>query len=87
MTRKWLFRAVGVGGEDLEAQAPTVVCKGEYHLAETIVSLAKRYGVPVVERPELAEALSEVELDQEVPAHLFEVAASLLVEIGVLGKK
>jgi type III secretion system FlhB-like substrate exporter len=51
------------------------------------VALAKRYGVPVVERPELAEALSEVELDQEVPAHLFEVAASLLVEIGVLGKK
>lgn len=87
MATKRLFRAVGVGGDDLEFQAPTVVCKGEYNLAETIVSLAKRYGVPVVERPELAEALSEVELDQEVPAHLFEVAASLLVELGIVGKK
>lgn len=85
MNRPGLFRAVGIGGDDLEVEAPRVVCKGEYQLADTIVLLAKRYGVPVVERPELAEALSEVPLDEEIPAHLFELAASLLVELRIIG--
>lgn len=87
MTQSKIFRAVGIGGEDLALDAPRVVCKGEYQLADTIVSLAKRHGIPVVERPELAEALAEVPLDEEIPAHLFELAASLLVELRIIGGK
>jgi flagellar biosynthesis protein len=79
-----VFQAVGLGGETDIDTAPRVVCKGEYGLADTIVALAKRYGVPVVERAELTEALMQVPLDQEIPDELFEAAAVLLVEVGAL---
>jgi type III secretion system FlhB-like substrate exporter len=87
MTESTIFRAVGLAGDDLQSTAPELVCKGEYHLADTIVSLARRYGVPVVERAELASALNDLPLDTEIPSHLFEAAAELLAEIGVIGKK
>ena len=49
-----------------------------------MVAVARANGIPVVEKPELCEALVSVELDQSIPQKLFEAAAALLVEIGVL---
>lgn len=87
MLRKDLFQAVALGFPDGEECAPSVVAKGEFDMAAHMVAMATKYGIPVVERPELCEALHEVEVDQSIPQQLFEAAAALLVEIGILHRR
>ncbi|MBX7136694.1 MAG: EscU/YscU/HrcU family type III secretion system export apparatus switch protein [Oligoflexia bacterium] len=64
--------------------APSLSCRGEFLAADEIVRLARRFGVSVVEHPELARALDPLELDQEIPRELFEAVAVLLAELGKL---
>ena len=47
--------------------APRVVAKGRGELGERIVELAREHGVPIEENEVLAGALSQVELDDEIP--------------------
>ena len=63
---------------------PILSAVGEYDLANLIVACARRYGVPIVERPDFCEALSQLEIDQEIPTELFEAAATILAEVGAL---
>jgi flagellar biosynthesis protein len=57
---------------------PTVVAKGEGHVAETIVAKAREAGVAVEENPLLAKALSAVELDRPIPEVLFKAVAEVI---------
>jgi|GEM_PF-1421615 len=66
--------------EDTES-GPIVAALGEHRIAGYIVECARRHGIPIVERPELCEALSECELDDHIPADLFEAAAVVLNEV------
>jgi type III secretion system FlhB-like substrate exporter len=50
-----------------------------------MVEVARRYGIPVVEKPEMCSLLDDVEVGTSIPESLFKAAAALLVEIGVLG--
>ncbi len=61
--------------------APTVAVQGEHLMADQIVRVARRFGVPVVERPALAQALSGIDLDQQIPERLYEAVALVLREI------
>jgi flagellar biosynthetic protein FlhB len=59
--------------------APKVVAKGAGYLAERIKQEARRYGVPILERPALARAVYRaVRLDQEIPKVLFQAVAEVL---------
>jgi flagellar biosynthetic protein FlhB len=59
--------------------APKVVAKGAGHLAERIKLEARRYGIPILERPALARAVYRaVRLDQEIPKVLFQAVAEVL---------
>ena len=84
MAESNVFQAVALGFPSGEESPPAVVARGEYALADYMVAVARANGIPVVEKPELCEALVSVELDQSIPQKLFEAAAALLVEIGVL---
>ncbi len=87
MRRKDLFQAVALGFPQGEESPPSVVAKGEFDMAAHMVAVATKYGIPIVERPEVCEALGEVEIDQSIPQQLFEAAATLLVEIGILHRR
>lgn len=58
--------------------APRVVAKGRGELAARIVDLAEQNGIIIDTSPELAEALSGVEIDEEIPTELFEAAAQVI---------
>jgi flagellar biosynthetic protein FlhB len=59
--------------------APKVVAKGAGHIAERIKQEARRYGVPIFERPPLARAVFRaVGVDQEIPKILFQAVAEVL---------
>jgi flagellar biosynthesis protein len=58
--------------------APVLIAKGKGHMAETILQTAKANGVPVQEDASLVEVLSKLDLDQEIPAELYQLVAEVL---------
>jgi flagellar biosynthetic protein FlhB len=63
-----------------EQAAPVVVAKGAELFARQIRQLATQHNVPIIENPPLARALYQlVEIDQEVPANLYQAVAELLM--------
>jgi flagellar biosynthesis protein len=78
------FQAFALGFPDGSDAPPALTARGEYGLADEIVRIARRYGIPVVEKDEIAQSLAPLEIDQRIPPELFEVAAALLVEVGAI---
>lgn len=71
-----------------QMNAPKVVAKGVDFLALQIRHLAEESNVPIVEEPPLARALFySVEVDQEIPEHLFKAVAQILAYVYHLKKK
>ena len=58
--------------------APRVTAKGRGALAEQIRESAEAHGVPIEENAPLAEALSTVELDDEIPEALYRAVAEVI---------
>ena len=73
--------AVGLDYQGRKGETPAVAVKGEQLVADDVVRLAKRFGIPVVERETLAEALKALEEGQEIPEELFEAVAVVLHEL------
>ncbi len=61
--------------------APRVVAKGRGEVGERIIEAARAHGVPIEQNAGLAEALSKVELDEEIPEALYRAVAEVLVFI------
>ena len=59
-------------------QAPRVVAKGRGSLAEKIIQLAQKNNVPVHQDSDLVEVLVRLELDQFIPADLYQAVAEIL---------
>jgi len=68
---------------DTEAMlAPEVTAKGADYLCEKIKEIARAYGVPIVERPELARTIYHtVEIGQAIPEPLYVAVAEVLATI------
>ena len=58
--------------------APKVTASGAGYVADRIVEVARANGVPVREDPALAEALTALELDQEIPRDLYTAVAEAI---------
>lgn len=58
--------------------APVINAKGSGDLALEMVSLARENGVFVAEDPVLAQTLSNLEIDQEIPESLYNSVAVIL---------
>ncbi len=72
-------------GED---NAPRVAAKGEGWIAEKIIEMARKHGVPVKDDPDLVEVLSKLDLSEEIPAEIYVVIAELLAFVYKMnGKK
>lgn len=61
--------------------APRVAAKGKGFVADAILKLAAEHNVSIEENPVLAEALSGVELDDEIPEALYRAVAEVLTFI------
>jgi flagellar biosynthesis protein len=71
-------RSVAIRYEQ-ELPAPFIVASGRGDLARRIREIARQSGVAVVERPELAEALIDLDVGTFIPEELYRVIAELLV--------
>jgi flagellar biosynthesis protein len=61
--------------------APRVVASGRGAVGEAIIAKAKEANVPIQQNAALAEALSTIELDQEIPEALYKAVAQVLAYI------
>lgn len=61
------------------SHAPVVVARGSGLLAQRILEAAREAGVPVREDPALAAALTQLELDEQIPEELYAAVAEALV--------
>ena len=59
-------------------RAPRVTARGRDELAEQIIELAHRHGVPMQENQPLAGLLSRVELGDEIPENLYLAVAQVI---------
>jgi flagellar biosynthesis protein len=58
--------------------APRVTAKGRGALAERILKTAREHDVPIEDDSLLAEALSRVPLDDEIPIELYRAVATVI---------
>jgi len=58
--------------------APRVVAKGAGEVAERILEVARRHGVPLESDPGLLDLLARVDLGEEIPRPLFAAVAQVL---------
>jgi flagellar biosynthesis protein len=58
--------------------APTVTATGRGHVAEKILETAREHDVAIEQNPVLAEALSRIELESEIPIPLYKAVAEVI---------
>lgn len=58
--------------------APRVVAVGRGELGQRIIDAAREHGVPLETNAPLAEALSTIELETEIPEALYEAMAVII---------
>jgi len=58
--------------------APRVVATGRGFVGEKIIAAAAAHGVPIEKNPALAESLSTIALDEEIPEALYVAVAEIL---------
>lgn len=73
--------AVGLGYSVNSESPPTIAVKGDNFEADEIVRIAKRFGIPIIAKKELARALKVLNLDEKVPAQLFEAVALVIAQV------
>ena len=59
-------------------RAPRVTAKGSGLLAQKIIDLAKKHGVPLREDPALVQILAQLDFHQEIPPSVYVVVAEIL---------
>ena len=70
--------AVALDYEAGTTTAPVVVAKGRGAIAEKILEIAKENGITIEANPMLVEALSGVELNEQIPRELYAAVAEVI---------
>jgi flagellar biosynthesis protein len=81
-------KAVALAYTPGKDRAPKVTAKGSGRVAEKIIEIARHNHLAIHEDPDLVEALSFLDLNEEIPEDLYVVVAELLAFLySVNGKK
>jgi flagellar biosynthesis protein len=80
-------KAVALTYDGLKDEAPRVKAKGEGIIAEKIIDVARKHGVPVKDDPDLIEVLSKLDIDEQIPPEIYVAVAELLAFVYSLNSK
>jgi flagellar biosynthesis protein len=78
LTRK---TAIAINYDKAAMAAPKLVAKGSGVIAERLIEMARENGIPVVEDKVLVETLDQLNVNQQIPAELYQVVAEILVSV------
>ncbi|MDK2906388.1 FlhB [Petrotoga mexicana DSM 14811] len=68
-------------------QAPKVVAKGIDSIARRIIEIAEEEHIPIVKSEKAVEEFYGLDLDEEIPAELYELAAEIIAFVYKLDKE
>jgi len=80
------LKAVAVKYDVDKDKAPKIIATGKGTVAEEILRIAEENNVPMYEDPTLADLLSKLELDKEIPPELYTLIAEVLSFVYQLDK-
>lgn len=72
-------KAIALRYKKEKDNAPKVIAKGSGSVAERIIEIAKNHGIFIKEDRLLVDALSTLDLYEEIPAELYKAVAEILV--------
>jgi len=58
--------------------APRLTAKGQGHVAERIIELARQHNIPVRSDKALIQILSQLDIDRHIPPELYKAVAEIL---------
>jgi len=70
--------AVALKYDPAKDGAPKLSAKGSGDVADNIIELAKKHGIPIKDDPDLVAVLSKLKIDDEIPSEVYVVVAELL---------
>lgn len=79
--------AVAIKYSPLETSAPTVAAKGHGLIAQKIIELAHKHNIPIKEDPDLVQVLSQLDLNEKIPASVYKAVAEILAFVYTLNNK
>ena len=59
-------------------RAPRLVARGDGHVAERILALAREHGIPIHEDRALVDVLARLDLGSEIPPELYRAVAEII---------
>ena len=74
-------KAVALRYDPPRDQAPRVTAKGSGIVAQKIIDLGKKHGIPIQEDPFLIQVLSQLDFYQEIPPKIYLLVAEILAFI------
>jgi len=72
-------KAVALGYEKGQQDAPKVLASGSGSIAENIIKRAQEYDIPLFKNPELANSLINLNVNTEVPKELYQAVADVFL--------
>jgi flagellar biosynthesis protein len=85
--RKKLKIAAAIEYDAPKDRAPRLTAKGRGYIAENIIEVAKKHGVPIKEDPGLVQILSKLDIDELIPPELYKAVAEILVFVYSLNER
>jgi flagellar biosynthesis protein len=73
--------AVAIRYDEQIEQAPRVLARGRGEVADRILAVAREHGIPLHEDRDLVKLLVLLDLDIEVPPHLYRALAEVLAHV------
>ncbi|MCW1360688.1 FlhB-like flagellar biosynthesis protein [Campylobacter sp. CCS1377] len=80
-------KAVALGYNQKQNNAPKILASGKGESAAKIISLAKEHGVPIKEDEDLVEILSKLDLGDEIPSNMYKAVAEIFAFIYQMADK
>ena len=87
MDKKDQKKAVALKYDRETTNAPKVTAKGKGKVAQKIIELAKKHDIPIKDDPDLIEVLSSLEINEEIPSHIYVAVAELLAFVYSMNSK
>ncbi len=78
MTNNKLKKAVALRYDQAKDNAPKVTAKGTGSIAERIIEIALKEGIPISEDPDLVGALIQLDFQEEIPPEFYRAVAEIL---------
>ena len=73
-----LKKAVALKYDQARDNAPRITAKGTGLIADRIIEIAEKEGIPMTEDPDLVGVLIQLELQEEIPPELYRAVAEIL---------